>query len=220
MEEVKQCYTLNSTPSSQTKTVGKSGKQKRVLNMSTRRLHGKFMAASGYELSFSLFRKFRPKNILLVEANCFRTGLCEQFLNVTFKTHAFTGIGFKGIPDKYSLLDLSLCHKEEKVHEPECLKRSCPHCGIDTLKARLTEKATSVPDLNVVKWKQWKTDPTLNKKIQTICVGTVNQLIDETCQDIASFSSHVHTAEWQKDQCKYLHNYLPSGYILSVQDFA
>ena len=153
MEEVKQCYTLNSTPSSQTKTVGKSGKQKRVLNMSTRRLHGKFMAASGYELSLSLFRKFRPKNILLVEANCFRT-------------------------------------------------------------------ATSVPDLKVVKWKQWKTDPTLNKKIQTICVGTVNQLIDETCQDIASFSSHVHTAEWQKDQCKYLHNYLPSGYILSVQDFA
>ena len=177
------------------------------------------MAASGYELSLSLFRKFRPKNILLVEANCFRTGLCEQFLNVTFKTHAFTGIGFKGIPDKYSLLDLSLCHKEEKVHEPEC-QRSCPHCGIDTLKARLTVKATSVPDLNVVKWKQWKTDPTLNKKIPTICVGTVNQLIDETCQDIASFSSHVHTAEWQKDQCKYLHNYLPSGYILSVQDFA
>ena len=63
------------------------------------------MAASGYELSLSLFRKFRPKNILLVEANRFRTGLCEQCLNVTFKTHAFTGIGFKGIPDKYSLLD-------------------------------------------------------------------------------------------------------------------
>jgi len=114
VEEVKQCYIHNSTPSSETKTVGKSGKQKRVLNMSTRRLHSQFMAASGYELSLSLFRKLRPKNILLVEANRFRTGLCEQCLNVTFKDHAFTGIGCTSIHDKYSLLDLSLCHKEDK----------------------------------------------------------------------------------------------------------
>ena len=71
--------------------------------MSTRRLHGKFMAASGYELSFSLFRKFRPKNILLVEANCFRTGLCEQFLNVTFKTHACEPIFFGRILKEYNI---------------------------------------------------------------------------------------------------------------------
>lgn len=217
---IEKCYFDNSTISSESKTVGKTGEQKSVLNMSTRRLHARFIAENDIEISLSLFRKMRPTNVLLVEANRFRTGLCESCLNVTFKAHAFRFLGIDSVFDKYSLIELSLCPQSDNKYLPECLKRECSNCGVETLKSKLMEAGSSIDKSKEIKWKQWKRDPVERRKIQVICVGTYETLVEETCQDLAKFPAHIHTAEWQKNQFNTLRQNLPSGYVVSVQDFA
>lgn len=219
VKSITKFYDDHSTKLSLTKTCSVargSEKQKSVLNKTTRQLHKDFQTEHS-SVSLSLFRKLRPKHVLLVDAHRFRTCLCDVCLNLSYKAQALKTAGLAGVHNKYDLLDLTMCPKEGLYYRPECIQRTCGVCGMGKCKDSLYAMQVEEKE---TKWKKWETDKDLKRKVQVEKSGNYHDLVKETMEELAPFSVHMHNASWQQQQYRTLRDNLPKNWVVSVQDFA
>ena len=219
-ESVQDFYKQHATTLPDKKTVSlKTREQKSILTMTTKRLHRMYTDESNVRISLSLFRKLRPKKVMTVDNNKFRTGLCEVCLNMAYKATALRFVGVD-VGDKHDLVAATLCPIAENclTYQPECIQRKCEQCGVH----KLSEKATNLDLEASVTWKKWMKDPASNRRCQTSKETSLGVLIKETEQALETFPEHIHVAQWQQKQYHELRRKLNSEerMVVSVQDFA
>ena len=195
-ESIQDFYKQHATTLPDKKTVSlKTREQKSILTMTTKRLHRMYTDESNVHISLSLFSKLRPKKVMTMDNNIFRTGLCEVCLNIAYKATALRFVGVD-VGDKHDLVAATLCPITENclTYQPECIQRKCEQCGVH----KLSEKATNLNLEASVTWKLWMKDPESEKpkRCQVSKETSLGVLIQETEQALETFPEHIHVAQW------------------------
>ena len=333
-------YCQNATLLGGSKYSQKDGKHKKILNVTTRKLHHNFQEYLGKQISLSRFRKERPSHILCIGKHKFIGSLCEYCINIEHKIKALGKVAQKAgvsIPaeNKFEASDSTVCPYED-YPSPVCISRNCSECGTGKLKELFADlepgeaswqvwqnktfhvpnklrtgtkgevpfgesKCTKMQD-NVTAMKPndencksegtkledsckkpnyEKTDkgrgtklvdtdkPIDQKKVQTKPIivkntdnakskGTkvedtktkmegvlspdmakkkkedkgitkkvlidkctpVSELVEKLCEDMQTFTQHLVTAKWQRDQLRHLQESLPDGWVLTIEDYS
>ena len=227
---IENLYLENSTPLAQKKTVSKQGKQKRILNMTIKKLHSKCKS----KVSLSKFTQLKCKNILTVNKHKFANCLCDICLNVSNKVRALRAQFQKAsikISDKYDIMKATMCiPSADKPLDISCIKRSCKKCGVDLLKAIL--QPLKIADS--ITWQVWETKKFVPKskegelkKGQGIVKQVLVQktdclaiLFEELFKELIIFPQHILNAQFQQEQYSLLKENLPDNWLLSIEDYA
>ena len=79
------------------------------------------------KVSFAIFKRHRPANILPFTSHKYIECLCEYCENVDLKLKALnaTTLPYLRIQDRYSASRLTLCLKENGKYTRKCLDREC-----------------------------------------------------------------------------------------------
>lgn len=200
---------------------------KHVLESSVENLHRSFISSS-FHISRSAFHKLRPKNCITVDRIKFITCLCEYCVNVDFILKGLRQIkdGSHTIPkDKFELVNLSLCEKESKYHDLDCIQRNCSDCGVKLVKDALG--SVSNASVKLVKWQKWTNCVVTNKSgtvtkkksLQENCTDG-KDVLNELCTQLQTFAEHLFFAKWQREVFNKITNDPPSATLVSVVDFA
>ncbi|WAR17871.1 LOW QUALITY PROTEIN: hypothetical protein MAR_032465 [Mya arenaria] len=182
----------------------------------------------GVKVSLSSFKNHRPKEVLTMDKEKFRTCLCEYCLNIEFKLEAInracSGENLKHLKlkDKFESIEKSMCEIKSGSTNKECYDRKCSSCGIHkiTKHFQVLIKKDGEKD---VKWKRWElgTRKTGGKECRRqMLVERVGKLITEFSEELKPLARHIFIANWQRQQYSTLVKNVPKDWMVSVADFA
>lgn len=175
-------------------------------------------------VGFSKFAALRPKCVKTMKNNSFNNCLCEYCSNIEIKATILNKL-LKGKFNKYELTKRTLCPKEEGeiFFKKECINRNCSQCGVDELKTELSEALNR----KTVSWKRWenqiykdKSGKQSSRKMLRLKDHNVGIFLDELCEELNNFSSHLHNARWQHQQFTSLTHDIPKNWVLFCMDYA
>lgn len=202
------------------RSVLKDGAQRSIMTDSLKQAHKKFQ---GGKISLSTFKRNRPKEVLTMDKEKFRTCLCEYCLNIHFKIESFNKMcndhNLKEIKleDKYDCVRKTLCGTPKK----ECYERKCKDCGTIKMKGHFEDLIQQVSG-GEVKWKRWEMGTVKNVRRQVLNEkrGDINSMITEFTQELQNFAKHIFVADWQCQQFQEITRQVPAQWVVTVADFA
>ena len=210
----------------------KSLKSTKFLEMTVKTAYKQFRTEHPEnDISYDKFAKLRPSNVKTMGKNTFFTCLCEYCTNVEMKLTSLKSFSSTkrlthSVPEnKYEASRLTLCEKENNHYKVECLHRSCRNCGIQQLDNKF-QPLTEQYGEHMITWRMWENQRTVfNGKTSTRKMlkehkTTINVLISNLKDDIATFSLHLANAQWQSLQFEHLRQNIPKEWILYVMDYA
>lgn len=133
------------------------------------------------------------------------------------------------LTNRMTALDMTLCPKVDNFHDIDCVERKCEHCGIKAIHLHLQSVLDNYSD-EITSWSVWtlKTEEyrqsdgslkSVTKWKQVNKTGPFDQLVSEVEEEMASYSLHMHNANWQYRQFANLRENLPDKWLLTVSDF-
>ncbi|XP_070562440.1 uncharacterized protein [Ptychodera flava] len=187
----------------------------RVMEMTTERAHKKWVKDNpDNEVSLTTFRKLKPINVKPIRKNQLNQCLCEKCTNIMLKLRTLNATlgrhqyGNLKIKDKYDLLNISLCEKQNGLHSYKCVSRQCEKCGVRKLRERL-ERISTEDSLIQTSWLKWETKKTSitssgavkqqTRKVMIVKDGTLADLIDELVEEASVLAKHLFIATWPCD---------------------
>ena len=177
-------------------------------------------------MSFSTFKKLKPRSVLPFTSHKFRECLCEYCANVDLKLQAIDRHSTPDlhISDRYRASRITLCPKQaEREYLKACLDRKCCFCGTGKLQHHF-QPLLEDPDQcsKPVSWFQWE-----NVKTGTLtCLRKVKKestfegLVETLRKDLDTFSYHLFNARWQWQQYKEVSANVPQNTVVLCLDFA
>lgn len=134
-------------------------KQKRVMLNTLVNLYKRFMEKTKIKISYSMFCKLRPFQVLQPHCGDRNTCMCVTHSNMDLMLNSLYNAKIISVSSYVGLLDLIYCNRQNE----ECLSRHCDACKNKGL--HYNEFDNSVP----VSYKMWKSerqdivDPEINK---------------------------------------------------------
>lgn len=206
----------------------------KVMQMSIQRAYDKYKEASPNAMSKSKFASLRPPDVKLQSKNKLRSCLCPDCANVALMGDglhkAITRIDkHKDCPKCMALLkmllcadkmsDATLCPKKGN-YKPECVKRQCPHCGVEKLSAKINHLLEHNKNLTI-DWFKWENVLVNGKKKMNLVTLNASP---ESCRVLLeeilhNFSYHKFISEWQINTVRNITQNVPPKTVLSIMDF-
>ena len=199
-------------------------------------------------ISFSAFKKLKPKNIKTVCQIPHNTCLCVYCMNVYHKVNALLGVSPKTTKsekptNEHELFKSILCPKEPRtLHKAACINKTCTSCldWSGTIKKIYADIPKTVnPDIpktvNYIVWEnesyvRERDGETCTRRVHNPKVSTVEDCIDSLIDDIMPpnkgkskqipFIEHLFTAKYQTKQFYECKENLKVGEALIIQDFS
>lgn len=134
----------------------KAAAGKKMLDLSTKKLHSLFQKENKVTISRSKFQSLRPKNIKLYRVK-FQQCLCEYCLNVKLKLTSLSAIMKKEkievdgklVESYYGISEATVCDEDNIA----CIERKCEVCGVKKLKTTLKPFDSYT---GKVEWQVWE----------------------------------------------------------------
>lgn len=206
------------------RSVLKDGNKRSIMTESLKQAHKRF---PGVKVSLSTFKRNRPKEVLTMDKEKFRTCLCEYCLNVEFKVDVLNRVCGNNnlkqlkLEDKYDCVQKTLCDTVQK----SCYERTCNDCGVTKIREHFKPMIQQIGESNI-KWKRWEigTLNTASKEVRRQILkekhGKLADLVTEFVVELQSLSKHIFVANWQREQFQKIRKKVPTDWVVSVADFA
>ncbi|XP_041351558.1 uncharacterized protein LOC121370414 [Gigantopelta aegis] len=203
-------------------------KPRKVLESSLRTVYGEFVEQNGQVLSFSTFKKLKPKRVLPFTSHKFNECLCEYCANMDLKIHAINGQQCTRIKiqDRYEASRLTLCPKLPGTdYKKSCIDWQCNDCGASLFSNHMQPAFEGDARLCRVVWWQWgmvpnPARPTSSKMMKVKRETTFEELIEATSDALGPFSLHLFNAKWQWQQYNVISGNVPPRTVVCCMDFA
>lgn len=231
-DSIKTFYETESVTLPTKKTVLKDGTQKKVLTETLQSAFSRFRHENpGQKISLSSFKKQRPKQILTMDKEKFRTCLCEYCLNIEFKLESINRTcelenqKHLKLNDRFDCVKMSLCDKDSDFNKRECLERNCSMCGVHKITTHF-QPLSQMSGEKTLKWKRWeaRTIKCAGKDVRRQMLvekeGSIDVLLMEFAKEMGPHANHTFVADWQRKQYRHITQNLPEGWVVSVADFA
>ncbi|XP_064649611.1 uncharacterized protein LOC135501423 [Lineus longissimus] len=223
---IQEFYEENATVLPCQKRITKKLKKARSgLSFTTHRLHQKFVKQTGKKVGITSFRKLRPKHTLCRDKVKYNQCLCERCQNCDLKLktiNRFIDPQLK-IKDRYHMAKLTVCEYEGDYPAMACILRKCSLCGVKKLRQYLEP---TKPSTETCRWQVWQQKSfemggkQTKRKALAMNVGSVEELIDELCEEMENFSRHLFFASWQHQQFLKISKNPPEGFCVLVADYS
>uniref|UniRef100_A0A8C4WX24 Uncharacterized protein n=1 Tax=Eptatretus burgeri TaxID=7764 RepID=A0A8C4WX24_EPTBU len=216
------------------RTMRKDLAQRRIMEVTVSRAYDIWKSISpGADVSLSTFQKLRPIDVLPLRQNKLNQCLCEYCTDILLKLQSLNQVASLysdsecKIVDKYALLALTLCKKEEgsTVFRLRCVDRICDECGVQLLDDRFVNLVQASGDREVT-WRKWQNKAyphdwqSKTKKILVSKSGCVSDLVRELKAETEALAKHVFVANWQQNMYSKISSRLPRNSVTFVLDFA
>ena len=201
---------------------------RKVLESSLKSVYSEFVEQNGQVLSFSTFKKHRPKRVLPFTSHKFNECLCECCANMDLKIQAINSqqcIKLK-IQDRYAVSRLTLCPKlPGSDYKKACIDRECTNCGVSLFTRDMQPALEGDARCCPVEWWQWgmvpnPSKPTSTKMMKIKKETTFEGLIEATAEALRTFSLHLFNAKWQWQQYNVISGNVPPRTVVFCMDFA
>lgn len=184
------------------------------------------------KLSFDVFRRFRPADVLVLRRTRLNQCLCEICTDIMLKLQTLNHLANHGhkeakLADKYELIAATMCSKDnqDNYFQSKCIHRNCDNCGVKLLDGRFAGllKDAGVQSVNWRKWCNRKYTHDGKEKTKKCIVtksGTHSLIVRELKDETQSLASHMFHASWQHDMYRNVTNDPPENTVIAVLDFA
>ncbi|XP_070184051.1 uncharacterized protein [Littorina saxatilis] len=207
---------------------GGSVQPRKVMETSLRSAYEEFRQQDGAAISFSSFKRLKPRRVLPFTSHKFRECLCEYCVNIDLKcaalnSHLSNEPELK-IRDHFEASRITLCPKEEGVYKKACIDRQCDNCGPALLRERLhlvleNETLRNSP----ATWWQWENVAITNTSTRMTKVrkeGSFQGLVEALQSALVPFFRHLFNAKWQYEQYCHITRTVPRESVILCMDYA
>lgn len=165
-------------------------KQKKILPKRLKHLFRDFCKENpNTSLSLRGLYRHKQNHILTSRHQKLRQCLCEVCVNVDLKLDAINHSLLQPVEGRDALSEMSICASPTLP----CLERSCEHCGVDTVKPRLSQTRVNMD--TTVRWQAWelvKRGKTQRKEKVTHTT-TLQEAIDQLLMELKPLPRHIFT---------------------------
>lgn len=188
--------------------------------------YDQYLEEDGPLVSFSTFKKLRPRQVLPFTSHKFRECLCEYYVNMELKVKALNShlsqFSHLQLQDHYRANQLTMCSKQNGELQKACIDGECTDCGPRLVTEHLQP---ALEDLRCTPatWGKWENAAMPNGSSRMMKVrkeSSFEGLVEALQNGLAPFSCHLFNAKWQYIQYKDVTTSLLPGTVVLCMDFA
>lgn len=188
-----------------------------------RTLYDEYYREHANKVSFAVFKRHRPANILSFTSHKYVECLCEYCENVDLKLKALnvTTPPHLRIQDRYGASCLTLCQRENGEYKRKCLDRECIDHRVTSLTHHLHTVLQADRDMPVVYY-QWQREVVVGKTrlIKATHRESFSSHVQALEKDLLTFAVHLFNARWQAAAYKAVKTNCPPKTVVFCKYFA
>jgi len=188
---------------------GRELRQKRVLICNLHEVHEMFCEEINTKISFSMFCRLRPDEVVLTAQQGQEVCQCEYHENIEMCLEGLRR-NFESLP-KYAkdAVEMSVCSMENET----CVDRKCKECGVWKLDKCFEECDDEIE----VSYRKWTKGSIIKKELIETDIAEAKQ---DLYMQMEPFARHVYNLKRQHRELQYLKEHLENASIIVQEDFA